>query len=342
MGNLPQISSNLASGIDNSSSASILLTLIVLQWRILPYPTQAGQVGGHEGVGTVASLGSGTESSKLKVGDRVGIKWMASACGNCPPCFAGVDACCTTGKISGYYYPGTFQQYTIAPAHYVTPIPDGVPSDLAAPMLCGGVTVYSALKKSRAQAGEWVVIAGAGGGLGHLACQIGSRGMGYRIIATDAGEKEQLAKDCGAEVFIDVMQFEKGQKGTEKMAKKIQEVTGGFGAAAVVVCTASNAAYAQALDFLRYNGTVVCVGIPGDDMVPIANAFPGLMVAKQLNIVGSAVGSRKEAIETLEMAARGIVKTHFRVEPMDKLTAVFEEMSAGKLQGRVVLDLSHG
>lgn len=222
----------------------------------------------------------------------------------------------------------------------MTPVPDGVPSDLAAPMLCGGVTVYSALKKSRAGAGEWVVIPGAGGGLGHLACQIGARGMGFRIIAIDAGEKEQLAKDCGAEVFIDVTKFEKGKKGTDEIAKQIRDVTGGFGAAAVVVCTASNAAYAQALDFVRFNGTVVCVGIPEGDLVPIANAFPSVLVTKQLNIVGSVVGSRKEAIETLEMAARGIVKTHFRVEPMEKLTQVFEEMHAGKLQGRVVLDLS--
>lgn len=195
--------------------------------------------------------------------------------------------------------------------------------------------MYSALKKSRAEAGEWIVVAGAGGGLGHLACQIGARGMGYRVIAIDAGEKEQLARECGAEIFIDGMKFEKGE-----IAKKIQDLTGGFGAAAVLVCTSSNAAYAQALDFVRYNGTVVCVGIPADDHVPIANAFPGVMVAKQLNIVGSAVGSRKEAIETLQMAARGIIKTRFRVETMDKLTQVFEEMNAGKLQGRVVLDLS--
>jgi alcohol dehydrogenase, propanol-preferring len=72
-----------------------------MKWRILPHPTQAGQVGGHEGAGTVASLGSGTESSNLKAGERFGIKWMASACGNRPPCFAGVDAACVSGKISG-------------------------------------------------------------------------------------------------------------------------------------------------------------------------------------------------------------------------------------------------
>ena len=67
------------------------------------------------------------------------------------------------GGLNSYYYPGTFQQYAIAPAHYATPIPDGVPSDLAAPLLCGGVTVYAALKKlieEGARPGDWVVIPG--------------------------------------------------------------------------------------------------------------------------------------------------------------------------------------
>ena len=106
-----------------------------------------------------------------------------------------------------------------------------------------------------------------------------------------------------------------------------------------IVCNSSNAAYAQALKFLRFNGTVVCVGMPDDEMVPIANAFPGMMVGKHLNIVGSAVGTRKEEIEMPDMAARGIIKTHFRFEKMERLTEVFEEMRAGKLQGRVVIDL---
>ncbi len=91
---------------------------------------------------------------------------------------------------------------------------------------------------------------------------------------------------------------------------------------------------------LKFGGTVVCVGVPEGESVPIATAFPSLMVTKSLKIVGSAVGNRKEAIDTLDMAARGIVKTHFRTEKMDKLTDVFEEMHAMKLQGRVVLDLT--
>ena len=68
-----------------------------------------------------------------------------------------------------------FQQYVIGPADYVTPIPEGLDSAMAAPLLCAGVTVYSALRKSGAKSGDWVAIQGAGGGLGHLACQIAAR-----------------------------------------------------------------------------------------------------------------------------------------------------------------------
>merc|ERR1711939_1185531 len=309
-------------------------------WAWLPAPTAKGQVGGHEGVGDIVAFGPGTESSSLKKGDRVGIKWLASACTNCPACRAGADASCASGKISGYYTPGTFQQYALAPAHYVTPIPDGLASDVAAPMLCGGVTVYSALKKSGAQPGDWVVIPGGGGGLGHLALQIGARGMGFRMIGIDMGEKERLAKDCGAEVFIDLGKYSRDEDGTKKLAEDVKAATGGVGAAAVVVCTASNAAYAPGLSFLKFRGTLVCVGVPEGKAVPIATADPATMLVSELRIVGSAVGNRKDAIDTLDMAARGIVKTHFETQPMNKLTEVFERMDKGKLQGRVVLDLS--
>ncbi|KAH8815199.1 alcohol dehydrogenase-like protein [Xylogone sp. PMI_703] len=303
-------------------------------WKTLPYPTQKGQVGGHEGVGIVQKLGLGAEQSRVKLGDRVGIKWVASACGSCPPCMEGRDAVCFYQKVSGYYYPGTFQQYAIAPANYVTPIPDGLSSQDAAPMLCAGITTYSALRRSGAQSGQWVVIAGAGGGLGHLACQIGSRGMAYRILGVDHGSKEQFVKECGAEAFIDVTKFD-----DTTIAEEVKRITGGLGASAVIVCTSSNKAYAQAVNFLRFGGTVVCVGIPEGDLVAIATAFPGLLVGKELVIKGSATGNNRDAMEVLEMAARGIVKTRSRLEKMDKLTEVFQEMSDGKMQGRVVLDL---
>jgi alcohol dehydrogenase, propanol-preferring len=181
-------------------------------------------------------------------------------------------------------------------------------------MLCAGVTVYSALRKSGAQSGQWVALLGAGGGLGHLAVQIASKGMALRVIGVDANSKKQLVLDSGAEHFVGLSEGD--------AVAKVKELTGGLGVQAVLVLTAANAAYASAPQMIKFGGRVVCVGLPEGDMKPIATAFPQLLVAKAQSIVGVAVGNRKEAIETLDLARRGIVKTHYRVEKMDQLTQV--------------------
>ena len=184
-------------------------------------------------------------------------------------------------------------------------------------MLCAGVTTYAALRKCGAKSGQWVVISGAGGGLGHLACQIASRGMGLRVIGLDHGSKKDLATQSGAEHFFDVFAHDDAS-----LAEEVKKVTGGLGAMAVIVCTASNKAYAQSLDLLRFGGTLVCVGMPEGKHVPIEKAYPAAMVFKELNIRASAVGNRRDAIECMDMAARGIVKTHYRLEKMENLTQV--------------------
>lgn len=120
----------------------------------------------------------------------------------------------------------------------------------------------------------------------------------------------------------------------------MQSLTGGYGAHAVVVCTDNQGAYNESVNLLRFGGRVVCVGIPGGDVEPIGSANAGILVAKAIQIVGSAVGTRKEAIEACELAARGVVKTHFRTEKLEKLPSVFEEMHKHELKGRVVIDLS--
>ena len=202
-------------------------------------------------------------------------------------------------------------EYAVGPAHYVTPIPDGLSSELAAPLLCGGVTVYAGLKKTLAQPGDSIVIPGAGGGLGHLAVQIG-RGMGFRMIGIDDGSKEKFVTGLGVEAFFDISMYEKGAEGNKKLAADVKAATPeGMGAAGVVMCTASNAAYGQALSFLRFGGTLVCVGVPEGEPVPIAGADPGSLLIQELRIVGSAVGNRKDAIETMNLAARGVVKTQY-------------------------------
>lgn len=198
--------------------------------------------------------------------------------------------------------------------------------------LCAGVTVYSAFRKSTAQSGDFVVLLGAGGGLGHIATQMGSRGMGMRIIGIDHGSKKDLVLSSGAEHFID-------HTTSKDVTADVQALTGGLGAQAVLVLTAANGAYASGMQLLKFGGTLVCVGLPEGELQPIATCFPQVMVAKEQKVVGSAVGNRKEAIETLDLAARGIIKTHYRTAKMDELTTIFQEMNDQKIQGRVVLDL---
>jgi len=202
-------------------------------------------------------------------------------------------------------------------------------------MLCAGLTSYSALRKCGVKSGQWVVILGSGGGLGHLAVQIATRGMAYRVLGIDHPSKKSLAQECGAEAFIDMTAFD-----DEGIAAEVIRLTDGVGANAVVVCVGSNRAYAQALPMLAFGGTLVCVGIPEGSLQPIANAYPGTILGNQTKIVGSTVGSQREAMEILGFAARGIVKTHYRIEKLDKLGSVFQQMHDRTLEGRVVLDLS--
>jgi len=93
------------------------------------------------------------------------------------------------------------------------------------------------------------------------------------------------------------------------------------------------------MSVLKFGGTCVCVGLPEGDFKAIAGAIPQMLVAMEQKIVGSAVGDRREAIETLELATRGIIKTHYKTAKMEELTSIFESMEKGEIQGRVVLDL---
>ncbi|KAI9658955.1 MAG: hypothetical protein M1821_001915 [Bathelium mastoideum] len=297
-------------------------------------PVKPGFVGGHEGVGFVQKMGPGTEKALVKLGDRVGIRLTTSVCGSCEKCLSGLETKCPARRSAGIRDPGTFQQYLVSSAFYVTPIPDELDSALAAPMLCAGITVYTALNRSDARPGQWVVISGAGGGLGHIACQLGSRAMGFRIIGVDHGSKEKFVRDCGAEAFVDVTKFD-----DRTIVEEVKRITKGRGATAAILCTGNNRAYAQALAMLADGGTLICAGVPEGEPVEIKGARPADIGGRCLTIRGVSMGNKKDAIEVMELAARGVVNSQCRIEKMENLTKVFEEMSEGRLMGRVVVDL---
>ena len=143
---------------------------------------------GHEGAGIVVALDPGV--THLKEGDPVGIAWLHSACGHCDFCLAGWETLCLEQKNSGYSVNGSFAQYALAQADYVGRIPKNLPFVDAAPILCAGVTTYKGLKETNTRSGDWVVISGAGGGLGHVAIQY-AKAMGLHVAAVAWGRKSR-------------------------------------------------------------------------------------------------------------------------------------------------------
>ncbi|POY76684.1 hypothetical protein BMF94_0276 [Rhodotorula taiwanensis] len=287
-------------------------------------------IGGHEGAGHIVAIGPGTKTP-LKVGDAVGIKWLATAClDHCEDCLSGNEGLCAEQKASGYDLDGTFQQYVVSDARYVTPIPDGLALDIAAPLLCAGVTSWRAIKETNTKPGNMAVIVGAAGGLGHLATQY-AIAIGLRVIAIDSGEEKQrmLAK-YGVQDFIDFKNFST----EDALVEEVKRVSGGRGPHASVVFSSGAAAYNTALKYLRPRGTLVCVGLPANATL---QAEIYTTVCTGLRIVGSNIGNRQDAIEALDFAARGKVKPEISVEPLENLHSVFERMERGEIAGRIVL-----
>lgn len=168
-----------------------------------PIPTKLPLVGGHEGAGIVVARGDLVTDQDAKIGDAVGVKWLNDSCLSCTFCIQSDEPLCLTPKLSGYTVDGSFQQYCIASAKHVARIPDGVPLDECAPILCAGITVYKGLKESGAKPGQTVAVVGAGGGLGSLAQQY-AKAMGLKVIAIDSGaEKKDMSMKMGAEVGHD-------------------------------------------------------------------------------------------------------------------------------------------
>jgi propanol-preferring alcohol dehydrogenase len=277
---------------------------------------------GHEGAGTVVELGPGV--THLKLGDRVGLAWLHSACGHCNFCLSGWETLCLEQKNSGYSVNGSFAQYALAHADYLGRLPENLSFVDAAPILCAGVTTYKGLKETETRPGEWIVISGVGG-LGHVAIQY-ARAMGLRVAAVDLGpEKMALARKLGAEIAVDAK--------TQDPAAEIQKQIGG--AQGVLVTAVSTIAFKQAIGMLRRGGTCVLNGLPpGEFPISIFD-----VVLNRYTIRGSIVGTRLDLEEALTFAADGKVKATIETQPLDAINDVFARLKSGQVNGRVVLEI---
>lgn len=287
-------------------------------WPAKPSPPF---IPGHEGVGVVAALGSGVRG--VSEGDRVGVPWLHTACGHCRHCMGGWETLCGEQQNTGYSVNGGFAEYALADPAFVGHVPDAVDFVSAAPVLCAGVTVYKGLKETEARPGQTVVIIGIGG-LGHLAVQY-ARAMGLHVIGVDISEdKLRLARECGAALTVNAAE-----------ADPVEEIQKLGGVEGVLATAVSPKSINQGVGMLAPGGTMSIVGLPpGNFELPIFDT-----VLHRKTVRGSIVGTRLDLQEALDFAADGAVKSHASTDSLDNINGIFDQMRAGAIEGRIVMEI---
>jgi propanol-preferring alcohol dehydrogenase len=278
---------------------------------------------GHEGIGVVSAVGEGVTS--LKVGDRASVAWFYQGCGHCEYCVSGNETLCRSVKNAGYSVDGGMAEECIVVADYAVKVPDGLDSFAASSITCAGVTTYKAVKISDIKPGQWIAIYGLGG-LGNLALQYAKNVFNAKVIAIDVNDGQlEFAKQIGADLTINSK--------TQNAEEIIQQQTGG--AHAAVVTAVAKAAFNSAVNAVRAGGKVVAVGLPPESM---DLSIPRL-VLDGIQVVGSLVGTREDLKEAFQFAAEGKVTPKVTKRPLGDINAIFDEMKAGTIRGRMVIDL---
>ncbi|TFY54877.1 hypothetical protein EVJ58_g8600 [Rhodofomes roseus] len=233
----------------------------------------------------------------------------------------------------------------VAYLDHLIPIPDELPSVEAAPILCAGVTVYNILKQlTDTPPGSWVVVHGAGGGLGHLGVQY-AKAFGYRVLAigiapeviwrrrnvdsldADSGaDKRDLCISVGADKFLDF-------KDSTDLIADIKALTDPLGAHAALITTHAGAAYVQAGFYVRAHGTVMCLGAAQE----VSGLPMALIIDQGIKYIASQTGGRQAVYEALALAAQGKVRCHVVERPLEEINSVLEDMYKGRLAGRAVI-----
>lgn len=299
----------------------------------------------HEFAGTVASLGPGVDSH-LEIGDRVGVPGRSyRPCGECWECVNGEDTpkgysvYCPKAGNNGITRDGGFQEYALVDSRQVVPIPEDLSFVDVAPLMCAGLTVYAALKRCRLAKGETVGIIGCGGGLGHLGIQFGTE-MGYHVVGVDAADGPlALARSCARRTEVLTTEVYDARTTTaeqvsEALPGSSEKLASERGVAAVLILPESQAGFSFGMSLLRPHGICVVVSFPENGF----NVSARDLVFKDVQIVGSLVGSNKCAKEMLDMAARRDIKARTKTFPLSGLNDLVEEYK--KMEGgKLVIDL---
>lgn len=299
-------------------------------WRETPYPC----VVGHEIVGKAVRVGKNVKH--VKVGDRVGVGPQASSClrSDCEACANGQENYCqspehipTYGGVwpNGNKSYGGYADYNRTHGHFVFPIPDGMPSHEAGPMLCAGITVYAPLKREECN-GKTIGIVGLGG-LGHLGVLF-AKALGARniVVISRSSTKKEDAVKLGADDFLATAEENDWASRSGRLSSSID----------MIISTVSSADIPLSgyLSLLTLGGKFIQVGAPEDNL-PSINSFE--LIPKRLSICGSVLGSPAEAREMLDFAVENGIHPWIEQRPMQEANQAILDLEAGKPRYRYCL-----
>lgn len=292
------------------------LHLIEGDWKKFGSPSSLPVVPGHEVVGVVKQTGSGVK--KIRVGDRVGIQPLFSSCLHCEYCLAGRENLCESAEITGETVQGGYAEYISAPEEFVTPIPDNLDSEHAAPLFCPGITAYKAVKASE-PAGKTVGIFGIGG-VGHLAIQI-AKMQGARVIAASRAKKHiDLSKKLEAD---NVIVYRDSQ---EQFLKNLKKEEGLLDSA--IVFAPSDKVIDTAIRSVKKGGIIV-LGVLGN----VAN-FPTF---EEKIVKGSVIGTRKDMADLVKLASGSDLKVVIETHKLAEANEVLAKLKTSRIEARAVL-----
>lgn len=289
-------------------------------------PQQYPLAPGHEITGTVAAVGS--EVTKHALGDRVGVGCLVNSCRECVYCLRGDEQFCTQGAVGTYgavdrdgtITQGGYSEQVVVTEDFVLRIPDALPLDAAAPLLCAGITTYSPLRHWKVGPGTRVAVVGLGG-LGHMGVQIA-----YALGAEVTVLSQTLAKqDDGLRLGAD-RYFATGDRDT------FRDLRGSFD---VILNTVSAVIDLRSyLGLLDVDGTIVCVGAPAEALA--LNA--GSLIAGRRSIAGSNIGGIRETQEMLDFCAAHGITAQIEVIPASAINEAYERVLASDVRYRFVID----
>ena len=294
------------------------------EWGAATFPL----VPGHEIAGTVQQTGA--EVDKFSVGDRVGVGCMVDSCRECENCLAGEEQYCLNGNIGTYNATGKdgrpteggYSTHVVVDQDFVLGIPEGVSLDVAAPLLCAGITLYSPLKHWNAGPGKNVAIVGMGG-LGHMGVKI-AHALGAEVtVLSQTLRKQDDGLAFGADHFY-----------ATSDDRTFTELAGTFDL--IINTVSATLPMDKYLSLLRLNGTMVNVGAPSDPLS--VQAFSLLTMRRSW--AGSGIGGIRQTQEMLDFCAEHHLGADIEVISGEQIDEAWDRVVDGDVRYRFVIDTS--